>query len=249
MRHTVTIDGTQTYVRLLEAFHELAPDLAPEVRRRVIAPAVRLEPGPFTLAEAVAAADVRGDVGVTVIVDGLVSAVRTVGPRAVRRLHGPGELLELGEGAVGRTLDARRPTTLALLDARIEAAVHRYPRLVQGLMRLGTAQATLAELFAAAGQLPRVEDRLLAALTSFAERWGRVTADGIVLELAVSHEELGELIGAARPTVSIGLQQLREQGRVLPLPEGFLLPHPPELDGHEPGAASAALRRVSVPER
>lgn len=48
-----------------------------------------------------------------------------------------------------------------------------------------------------AAHLPRVEDRLLLTLWMLAERCGRVTPEGIVLPLALSHEALGRLAAAS----------------------------------------------------
>jgi hypothetical protein len=47
-----------------------------------------------------------------------------------------------------------------------------------------------------------------------AERWGRVTPDGVLLPLTLSHRMLGQLIGARRPTVSTALGALTRAGEV-----------------------------------
>jgi CRP-like cAMP-binding protein len=66
----------------------------------------------------------------------------------------------------------------------------------------------------ALSQLPRVEDRLLGVLLVLAEERGRVAADGVRLPSFLTHERLGELIGAARPTVSLAFAKLRERDLV-----------------------------------
>jgi hypothetical protein len=60
----------------------------------------------------------------------------------------------------------------------------------------------------------RVEDRLHRLLWHLADRRGHVRADGIVLRLPVTQEQLGRLVGARRPTVSLALRSLRERGLV-----------------------------------
>lgn len=77
---------------------------------------------------------------------------------------------------------------------------------------------------------PRVEDRLLALFWLLSERFGRVTADGVVVALSTTHEALGRLIGAQRPTVTIALRALRERGAVLRRPGGGWLLAAPSDD-------------------
>jgi CRP-like cAMP-binding protein len=67
---------------------------------------------------------------------------------------------------------------------------------------------------AAISQLPRVELRVLALLWQLADRWGRVTPLGVEIDLELTHEALGRLIGAQRPTVSLALADLAEAGAV-----------------------------------
>jgi CRP/FNR family transcriptional regulator, cyclic AMP receptor protein len=63
-------------------------------------------------------------------------------------------------------------------------------------------------------QLPRIEDRVLAVFCELAERIGRVTPEGIVVDLPLTHRVVGCLVGGRRPTVSLALGQLA-QTRVL----------------------------------
>jgi hypothetical protein len=64
----------------------------------------------------------------------------------------------------------------------------------------------------AISQRPRVEDRLVALFWHFADRWGRRRSADIAIDLPLTHEALGRLIGARRPTVSLGLRQLSDDG-------------------------------------
>src|SRR4051794_5566673 len=63
-------------------------------------------------------------------------------------------------------------------------------------------------------QLKRVEDRVVAMLWHLAERWGRVTPAGVVVELALTHRGLGRLVGAQRPSVTTALSALAHRGIV-----------------------------------
>lgn len=122
------------------------------------------------------------------------------------------------------------PVRLARLDERVTNRMIRYPQvsvaLIEKAMRrtrvLGTTMAILHQ--------PHLETRLHMLLWLLADRWGRVRPDGTLLALTLTHETLGELIAARRPTVSSTLAELARQGLVTRSGEGFL------LHGDPPGA-------------
>ena len=106
------------------------------------------------------------------------------------------------------------PSSFAVLDRRFAAELARWPevtaalfdRLSERSLRLATTQAI--------SQLTRVDRRLKALLWHLAERWGRVSGDGVVVPLALTHRILGQLVGARRPTVSTALGELAERGEL-----------------------------------
>lgn len=51
-------------------------------------------------------------------------------------------------------------------------------------------------------------------LRQLAERWGKVTPEGVRLDLRVTHQELGDMIGAARESITVALGRLQEQGEI-----------------------------------
>jgi CRP/FNR family cyclic AMP-dependent transcriptional regulator len=146
----------------------------------------------------------------TVVLDGVVSA----------QLLGRGDLVRVGSDseealvatAVGWTV--LEPLTAALLDERFLLTVRRWPELVAALFERVAAQEERREIHRALSQLPRVEDRIHVLLWLLAERWGRVTRQGVILRLRLTHELIGQLVGAKRPTVSLALKQLEEHGAV-----------------------------------
>ena len=75
----------------------------------------------------------------------------------------------------------------------------------------------------AIAQLPRVDLRILALLWHLTERTGRVGSEGVILPVPLTHELLGRLVGARRPTVSLALKQLTQRGHVARHPEGWQL--------------------------
>ena len=66
----------------------------------------------------------------------------------------------------------------------------------------------------AISQQPRLDDRLWMLFWELADRHGKVHADGVHLDLPLTHEVLSHLAGARRPSVSSSLTKLAVQGRV-----------------------------------
>jgi hypothetical protein len=64
----------------------------------------------------------------------------------------------------------------------------------------------------AVSHVRRIDDRLLLLFWHLADRRGRMTGEGVVVPLRLSHQAIATLIGAQRPTVSTALGQLRERG-------------------------------------
>ena len=130
---------------------------------------------------------------------------------------------------------------VAVLGGSFAAARRRYPELGEALTDRALARSQRLATTQAISHLNSVERRVCALLWHLAERWGRVTADGIVVPLTLSHRLLGELVGARRPTVSTGLAALERQGKVRRREDATWL-----LTGDPPaGAPAAPVRRVS----
>ncbi len=163
-----------------------------------------------------------------IVLDGLLLQRQTISGHPALRLLGPGDMLSLSEspraamvGGYGVRAAAR--TEVALLGGEVLVAVRRWPRLVAGLqVRMGAQQERLTTQLAIC-QLPRVEDRLLALLWLLSESWGQVTAAGTRLRLELTHEALGEMVGARRPTVTLALSTLAANGSIVRQGRGWLL--------------------------
>jgi CRP-like cAMP-binding protein len=108
------------------------------------------------------------------------------------------------------------------------------PVIAANLVRLLTAQVADRELAVAIALEPRVERRLLLKLRQLAERWGRVTPDGIRLDLRLTHQELANMVGAVRESVTIALGRLASAGEI-EVRNRTLLIRPPAED-ERPGA-------------
>ena len=78
-----------------------------------------------------------------------------------------------------------------------------------------------------------------------AERWGHITPSGVALPLSLTHEALGRLIGARRPTVSLAVKALATAGRVTRDAEGSW--HLPAESTLRTGVEFEALRAGGRP--
>lgn len=96
-------------------------------------------------------------------------------------------------------------------------------RVMQRSRRLATLQAI--------AQHHRLDDRLLLFFWELAERYGRVTANGVRLDIPLTHDLISHLVGAHRPSVSTALGRLEEAGFVHREGRNWLLRgRPPALD-------------------
>ena len=118
------------------------------------------------------------------------------------------------EGSVPAELcwQAFEDTSVAVLDERFAAAVSPWPEVAAALMHRLVLRARHLTLQLAMVGVERIDERLLITLWHFADRWGRVTPDGVVVDLALTHACLAEVIRAARPSLSTAVSDLRRRG-------------------------------------
>lgn len=196
-------------------------------------PVLTLAPGEVDLSMLLARHSAFG----AAVLEGIVMNSQRIGEHTGVQLMGPGDLLvvrsDLWPGWLSEVdIRAPEPLRLALFGNDLLMAAYRWPRMVQGLYaRLGDQlQRLTAQLVIC--QLPRVDERVLAMMWLLAESWGQVTSGGVRLPLALTHETLGALIGARRPTVTLALRKLSRQGSLLHQDTGWLLfDAPPEPTG------------------
>ena len=222
-------------VKVLDEDPDLAAEIPLEERSHAIEAAVALGGtlplAGIDLASPPARLTEPGGLGVLVL-DGLASVELATEGREQRELLGPGDLirpwLELQTeagwvGSVGfRPLTAVR---VAILDRAFAARCAPWPQITSALVErlvLRTRRMALQTLIA---RLPRAEERVERTLWLYAERWGRVTPAGVVLELPVSHEALGAMVGLRRPSTTSAISRLRECGRLRRQGDQWLLPH------------------------
>jgi CRP/FNR family transcriptional regulator, cyclic AMP receptor protein len=218
-------------IRLLEVEPDFAGGVAADeagvARRHTIAAVLTLTPGPWSPGQ------LRTDDAVTgpfalLVLSGLVSRDVVLADRVATQLVGAGDAIPLGgwdDGSPPAHTEWRvaAEAEVAVLDARFLAAAQRWPwltaRVVERAMRWADRAATLQAIT----QLGRVDLRLVALFWHLADRWGQMTSEGVVLPLRLTHETLGRLVGAQRPTVTLALRDLRQQGALRRRGAGWLL--------------------------
>jgi CRP/FNR family transcriptional regulator, cyclic AMP receptor protein len=225
------VSSPRTLIRLLEADPELAEGLAgAELQAAVRAVGVHsrtLDVGPWEPgAEDWPVAPTLG----VLVLDGLVTRDIEFAGRTTTELVGAGDVLRPWEDethfdplpfAVAWHVHAA--TRVALLDARFALAAARWPVLAAAVSRRHVRRSRGLAFQLAIAQLPRVDDRLLVLLWALAERWGKVSPQGVRLALQLPHRTLATLVGARRPSVTTALSGLARDGLVERTDDGWLL--------------------------
>jgi CRP/FNR family transcriptional regulator, cyclic AMP receptor protein len=161
----------------------------------------------------------RGGIGL-LIVDGLL--IRRVGAegRYGAELLGPGDLLRPwqhdGEDTLPFDTSFRviERLHLAVLDPKAVARMGPYPEVVGALVGRAMQRARHFAVSMAIAHYPRIDRRLLLLLWHLADRWGRVTPEGIRIPLRLTHTLLADLVAARRPSVTTALIQLEHEGHL-----------------------------------
>ena len=170
------------------------------------------------------------------VIDGLLARHVRLGETRTTELVGPGDILRPpdleGEPQfpAGIEFSVLEPARLALLDREVTAAVCRWQPVVTSIVTAAARRSFgLAELLALS-HLRRVDARLIVLFWQLAYRFGRVQSSGVSVPLRLTHETLGRVVGAQRPSVTTALNQLEAAGRLSRRDGGGWLLHgePPE---------------------
>ena len=66
-----------------------------------------------------------------------------------------------------------------------------------------------------------------------ADRWGRVTPDGIRIPLRLTHQLLADLVASRRPSVTAGLRQRMHDGHSSRVGDAWILHGEPPVELYE----------------
>lgn len=118
-------------------------------------------------------------------------------------------------GAPGARVRAETDSELLVLTAPLDDIAFSDAAVGAWLIRALAEGVADRELSAAIALEPRLERRLILKLRQIAARWGKVTPEGVRLDLRVTHQELGDMIGGARESITVALGRLQDQGEVI----------------------------------
>jgi len=179
--------------------------------------------------------DRRGHFGLLVLEGAFIRQVE-LGPRDALELLSPGDVGRPwvsfgGDSSIslaGRWRVHQR-ALVAHLDRRFAQRVAPWPEVAAALMdRIIRRQRFLA-MHVALSQMPKLQTRLHVMFWYLADRCGRVTSEGVVVDLPLTHELIAGLVGARRPGVTSALGELQRAGDLTRRHDGrwVLLGEPP----------------------
>jgi CRP/FNR family cyclic AMP-dependent transcriptional regulator len=243
-------------IRLLEAQPDLAEGLSPEdevqARRHAVALLDSIDQGPWDPSKRYALDPAFFGL---LVIDGMIARDVELGGRRCSELLGPGDLLRPSDYDEGESAsvpseaawNVLEPSRVAVLDGRFARVACRYPELVARLIGRTLRRSRGLAILLTISSMPRVDSRVQSLFWHLADRWGHVTLDGVVVPLPLTHEMIGRLVGAHRPSVTTALSELSRAGRIERVSQGWLLRgDPPVAAARPPVRRRAALRAVDA---
>jgi CRP-like cAMP-binding protein len=229
-----------------ELLDGLEQPVAAHLRQRLAVERSRADPGPWR--PTYAPEEVRGHLGLLIIGGLLIRTVR-LGGRECSELVGPGDLIRPWDpDDVSVSVDCAstwrvlQPTTFAVLDPAFATRTARWPTITAQLLQRCTRRCRMLVYQATIAHVRHAETRVLLALWHLADRWGKVTAEGIRVPVPLTHQLLAQMTCLQRPTVSAAVSHLAATGRVARSADGGWVLHgrPPalitgDLEGDRPG--------------
>lgn len=163
-----------------------------------------------------------------IVTRGLLVREILIGETVSSELIGPGDIVAPHADAasnIGQRVrwSVSTPSRVVTVTREALARDDHSGRLASRILHGVEQQLRRGSLHSAICRLPRVEDRILALLWHLAERWGRVTPGGVAIPITLTHVAIGRLVGARRPTVSLALKVLADDGLVTRRDDGAWL--------------------------
>jgi CRP/FNR family cyclic AMP-dependent transcriptional regulator len=233
------LQPTPARVHVLDAYPDLARGLPPEqariARHHLSAPTTVLRPGPAPASSGTIERQ-PGHLGV-LVVEGLLSREVVLGGTVTTELVGRGDVLRpVDHDVAGAPVQfdiawrVLQTTRILYLDRDFALAAGRWPEVIEEIVSSAVRRSQSLALHLAVSHLRRVDTRLLVLMWHMADRWGKVGRDGVTVPLKLTHQMLGHLVGAQRPSVTTALKQLTDEGRLSRGADGTWMLHgdPPE---------------------
>ncbi|MGH2878638.1 MAG: helix-turn-helix domain-containing protein, partial [Solirubrobacteraceae bacterium] len=159
------------------------------------------------------------------VLDGFLSLETSYGPESALEIVGPGDLVRPWDDDLDYLSDianswrALTPTTVALLDAEFAAGVAPWTALTAEILGRAARRARWLTARLAISQQIHIRDRILYLFARLASRWGSADRSSTIIPVPLTHEQIAKLIGAQRPSVTIAVGELRQQGLLTRLPD------------------------------
>src|SRR5215216_894937 len=209
-------------VSVLDADRDLAGRLTPAVleaaRVHAVAPVFTVHPGEVDLRGWGAIAG--GDLGFLVLSGLLTRSVNVLGRTSIELLGAEDLVRPWEEGeeeaSVPREVSWRvlQPAQIAVLDQRFARRVARWPEIGAALLDRMFRRVQRLSFHVAILEHPRVDVRLMLLFWQLADRWGHVGPEGVTVPMRLTHQALGRLVPAQRPSVTASLTRLAEHGLI-----------------------------------
>ncbi len=239
--------------RLLELDPELGlrvpPALITRARTEIVVPVQAFDEGIWEVPSDALQAGRFG----FLMLEGLLARDVTLAGFTCTELIGEGDLVQPGAGLRDDGLVSYHvhwhvltPIHVAVLDDAVARRLGEWPQVLGALLERAVRRTLRMSLHQAILRLSPLETRLLVLLWFLAERWGRVTPDGVVVEVQLSHRLLGQLVGCRRASATTGIGHIVESGLLERRPDGRWLLHgaPPEELAQFHWPARAAFPRT-----
>ena len=226
----LTTEQKQGRIALLEADPSLGEGLSAEqeldARERIIVQIVDVPRGTW---DPPPPAEPDGHLGYLLLTGLLMREVAVGGSRSVELLNS-GDLLRpwqedpssFSSGSWNVLEDLR----LAVLDSGVTDAIAAHPELVGTLVARTMCRARNLAVHWAIANTVGLDKRILMLFRHLAERWGKVTPDGIALPLRLTHQMVADLVGARRPSATTAIVRLAERDELVRTHHGGWLLRP-----------------------
>jgi len=126
-----------------------------------------------------------------------------------------GELAIIESGQREEYAEAVEKSTVILIPAdEINKLIEEFPHVSMGVTKLMGLRRRRIERRLKYLLFNSNRDRLANLLLELAEQYGKVTSDGVELSIKLSHQELANIIGSTRETVTLMLGELQNENLI-----------------------------------
>lgn len=182
-----------------------------------------------------------GSIGVLILTGLIARDLCYTHGHAWSELLGPGDLIHPWFGVeryFSVPFDIRwelvEPGEVAVLDREFATRIAEFPEIVASLVQRSVMRTRRLGTYLALAGTRTLEERLHALLWLYADRWGTVTPEGVVIPVRLPHRTLAAAVSANRSSVSVALGSLRRRGLAAREGDHWV------LRGDPPGVVEAA---------